>query len=412
MTTEIEFNHSDLLDQLNKRGTLSEKIQSIHQVVKQSCGFVHRIAISIYDPKLDLVSTFAHSTDNGNPLHHYQAKLADAASLHQIYTSRKARVINDLSVFMESTQKHSKRIIAQGFRASYTIPMFDNDQLTGFVFFNSRQPNVFQEDKLLQLDMIARLISLLVGMELSQVSTLRGALKTASSFSSHRDPETGAHLERMARFARLIAHGIARDYGMDDEFAEAIFWCAPMHDIGKIAIPDAILLKPGSLTQEEFNLMKTHTIKGRQLINTMLGNFNLSHSSLSSMMCNIAEYHHENLDGSGYPHRLQGEEIPIEARIIAVADVFDALTSKRSYKLAWSNEDAFLELLALSKWKLDSKCVDILIGNRSAIEEIQSQFQDEQESIATGSLSAHAGAIHLPSPPAPPLQPLQDRSFI
>jgi HD-GYP domain-containing protein (c-di-GMP phosphodiesterase class II) len=257
--------------------------------------------------------------------------------------------------------------------------MYHNEELTGFVFFNSRDVGVFQEDKLPHLDMIARLISLLVSVEHNQVRTLQGALRSATCFSGHKDPETGAHLERMARFSRLIAREISLEYGLGDEFVEAVFWFAPMHDIGKIAIPDSIIRKPGKLTSEEFDMMKSHPTKGCEILKAMLENFNLDSSSFVPMVCNIAEFHHENIDGSGYPKGLKGEEIPIEARIISVADVFDALTSKRAYKEAWSNEEAFVTLREMSTWKLDSKCVDILIKHEKEIAEIQALFMDETE---------------------------------
>ncbi len=379
MTINAEFNHADLLNELNKKASVTEKINSIHQAVRQSCDFIHRIGIALYDSKTEIIRTFAHATDIGNPLPHYEAKLAEAHSLRQIYLEGKPRVINDLSVFKGNGKEHSSRIDSHGYRASYTVPMYHNEQLTGFMFFNSRDMGVFKEDKLQYLDMVARLISLLVSVELNQVQTLQGALKTAICFSSHKDPETGAHLERMARYSRLIANEIAPLYGMNDEFVETIFWFAPMHDIGKIAIPDHILLKPGKFTSEEFEIMKTHTIKGREIIDSMLSHFNLSNSDFIPMLSNISEYHHENLDGSGYPHGLQGENIPIEARIIAVADVFDALASKRPYKDAWSNKDAFAELKALSAWKLDQRCVDILVNNSKKVEEIQRLFLDEQK---------------------------------
>jgi HD-GYP domain-containing protein (c-di-GMP phosphodiesterase class II) len=188
----------------------------------------------------------------------------------------------------------------------------------------------------------------------------------------------------MARFSRLIANDIAADHGLNDEFVEAIFWFAPMHDVGKIAIPDHIIRKPSSLTGDEFEVMKTHTTRGREIVETMMDHFNLDHSNFVSMICNIAEYHHENINGSGYPRGLKGDDIPIEARIIAVADVFDALTSRRAYKDAWSNEAAYDELRRLSTWKLDAKFVDALMDNPKKIMEIQNMFQDEQERTTAG----------------------------
>ncbi len=392
MATSIEFNHPDLLNELNKKIPVSAKIDFIHRVVREKCHFIHRIGVAIYDAKMDSLKTFVHSTEGKNPLPFYQSKLSDAKSLYRIHLSRKPRLINDLDVFKDKKREHSQRIHAQGYRASYTVPMYHHEELKGFVFFNSRQPGCFQEESLPYLDMIARLITLLLTVEFNQVQTLSGALKTATCFSCHKDPETGEHLERMARFSRLIANEIAGEHGLDEQFVEAIFWFAPMHDIGKIAIPDRILLKPGPLTADEFREMKTHTTRGREMIGSMMENFNLAGHIYSDMIGNIAEYHHENVDGSGYPRGLKGAAIPLEARIVAVADVFDALTSRRVYKPAWSNEEAFAELRQLAGWKLDSDCVNILINQADKIREIQQTFQEkpaEQQAAApaTGGFS-------------------------
>lgn len=378
MAITIDCDHPDLLNELNRKITVSEKITFIHRVVRQHCDFIHRIGVTVYDAKADSLKTFAHSTDGENPLPYYQCRLREAKSLYRIHLEGKPRLINDLAVFDNSSQEHAKRINNHGYRSSYTVPMYQDERLTGFVFFNSRLSGCFQEESLAYLDMIARLISLLISVELNQVKTLRGALKTAASLSSHKDPETGAHLERMARFSRLIANEIAADYGFNDELVEAIFWFAPMHDVGKITIPDHIIRKPAALTRDEFGVMKTHTTQGRAIINTMMENFNLDESRFVTMIGNIAEYHHENINGSGYPKGLKGDDIPIEARIVAVADVFDALTSERAYKRAWSNEEAFGELRNLSAWKLDPKCVTIFMENKKKIREIQELFQDEQ----------------------------------
>jgi len=382
MARKIDCDHPDLLNELNRKITVSEKITFIHRVVRQQCDFIHRIGVAVYDAQADSLKTFAHSSDGENPLPYYQCRLREAKSLYRIYLEGKPRLINDLAVFDGSSQEHAKRINHHGYRSSYTVPMYQDERLTGFVFFNSRLSGCFQEDSLAYLDMIARLISLLISVELNQVKTLRGALKTAACLSSHKDPETGAHLERMARFSRLIANDVAAEHALNDELVEAIFWFSPMHDVGKITIPDYIMRKATALTPDEFEIMKTHTTQGRVIINTMMENFNLDDSRFVTMIGNIAEYHHENIDGSGYPKGLKGEEIPIEARIVAVADVFDALTSQRAYKQAWSNEEAFAELRKLSTWKLDPKCISVFMDNNERIREIQEIFQDEQNQKA------------------------------
>lgn len=373
-----ENEHRDLLDELNHRASASERLHYLHDVCRQNYSFIDRVAVAVYDPACDLLKTYAHSTDINNPLPLYQARLSETASLKKIQEEKKPRVINDLSVFDGSEYEHTKRIRCHGYLASYTVPMFLDSQLTGFIFFNSRQCNVFNEASLSYLDMIARLLSLLSHTDLQSVKILHGALKTATQFTHHRDPETGAHLERMAYFVRLIAREVAPQEGLDDEFVENIFWFAPLHDVGKIAIPDNILLKSGELNQEEFDVMKDHASKGGEIIAAMLENFSIRQERHARILHNIVRYHHEKFDGSGYPEGLRGDEIPLEARIVAVADVFDALTSDRPYKRAWDNQRAFVELRTLvEKGHLDDTMVKALEKNYKTVELIQQQFVDE-----------------------------------
>ena len=149
---------------------------------------------------------------------------------------------------------------------------------------------------------------------------------------------------------------------------------APLHDIGKIAIPDNILLKKDSLDEYEQKIMRTHTQKGREMIDSMIENFGLDNISNINILRNIAEFHHESVNGTGYPKGKTQHDIPLEARIVAVADVFDALTSSRSYKEAWSNDKAIEMLLTLANEKLDNTCVNALIKHRTEIENIQRLF--------------------------------------
>jgi HD-GYP domain-containing protein (c-di-GMP phosphodiesterase class II) len=182
----------------------------------------------------------------------------------------------------------------------------------------------------------------------------------------------------MSRYARLIARDLAAGgtHPIDDRTIERILEFAPLHDIGKISIPDRILLKPGALTAAEREEMKRHTTRGLEMFDAIARNFGLEHLEGLQILRHIAESHHEMLDGSGYPRGLKDGAIPFEARIVAVADIFDALTNERPYKHAWTNEEAFGLLRTLAREKLDAECVAALLRNRDAIVEIQRRFPD------------------------------------
>jgi len=214
--------------------------------------------------------------------------------------------------------------------------------------------------------------------EMESVHALTAAVKTSEHITHVRDTETGSHLDRMSRYSRLIAVCLADKYNLDDSYIEHILSFSTLHDIGKVGIPDSILLKPGKLTTGEFETMRTHARRGREIIDDLISNFGLGHFDYVSVLRNIAEYHHEAIDGSGYPDGKKGTQIPLESRIVAVADVFDALTSDRSYKKAWSNDEAFAMLKKMAGEKLDRDCVDAIISRRREVEEIQDQFKEDK----------------------------------
>jgi HD-GYP domain-containing protein (c-di-GMP phosphodiesterase class II) len=210
------------------------------------------------------------------------------------------------------------------------------------------------------------------------VRTLRSALHVASRLSHERDPETGAHLDRMSRYARVLAAELAADRGLPDEFVEFLFLFAPIHDIGKVAIPDRVLLKKGRLTEEEFEVMKTHVSRGLAIVDDVLAHLGMDDIPQAGLLRNVVRYHHECVDGSGYPDGLAGGAIPLEARIVAVADVFDALTSERPYKSAWSEGEAIGYLRERAGSQFDPSCVDVLIERLDEVRAIRTRFPDEE----------------------------------
>ncbi|MBY0497988.1 MAG: HD domain-containing protein [Nitrosomonas sp.] len=371
------FTHQDTLANLHENLPLTEKLRFLHQTMRQDFPFIDRLAIALFDEKTEMLKTYTHSTEgNQNPVSTYEAPLSAAPSLLTIIEHRRPRLVQDLNIFSHGTHEHTKRVAATGYKSSYTMPLYQNGVFIGFLFFNSLQEHPFTPQTLRQIDIYGHLIALMVISELTAIRTLLAAVRAARSMTHYRDLETGSHIDRTAHYARLIARELASRYGITDEQIEHIFLFSPMHDVGKIGIPDNILRKPSKLDAAEFDIMKTHPVKGREIIDAVLDDFGLSAFGHTDILRNIAEYHHEAVDGSGYPNGLKGKEIPIEARISAVADVFDALTSRRSYKAAWSNEEAFAVLRQMSNSKLDWDCVEALIANADKVLEIQQRFRD------------------------------------
>jgi putative two-component system response regulator len=191
-----------------------------------------------------------------------------------------------------------------------------------------------------------------------------------SRAAEFRDPETGAHIQRMAHYSHLIAASL----GLPAEDQALILQAAPMHDVGKIGIPDYILLKPGKLTPEEFEVMKTHSRLGFELLSG-------SESVVLQAAASIAIGHHEKYDGSGYPYGVAGEAIPLFGRIVAVADVFDALTSERPYKKAWTFDQAVSFLREGAGRHFDAACVEAFLVRMDDVLAIHARFQDEDAPV-------------------------------
>lgn len=196
----------------------------------------------------------------------------------------------------------------------------------------------------------------------------KAAVHMLGEAGHHNDTDTGVHIWRMAAYSAAIAHAISWKH----EQINLLELAAPMHDTGKIGIPDSILKKPGKLDSDEWVVMKTHSALGSQILHK-------SQTPLFQMAGEIAMFHHEKWDGSGYPNGLSGEAIPQSARIVAIADVFDALTMKRPYKDPWPIEKAFAEIKAGAGKHFDPALVEAFLKIENEIREIKDSWEQEEK---------------------------------
>ena len=366
---------TEAFEKLSFRESLNSNLISILEIVQSRYSDIGRISVAMYDQQTGSLKSYLSSEGYSEPLAYLEAPFSGLTSLHPLRDDPSARIVRDLTLEPDS---YTARLLKDlGYSSSYIVPIYDAEQFIGIVSFASDNPRRFNHYRSrLQIDVAAKLVSLLVISELFAIRGLQGTAKTLKDVAALRDNETGEHLERMSRYCRIIARYLAPLYKLDDEFIEDLFQCAPLHDIGKIAIPDKILLKPGRLSEEEFQEMKCHTHHGKAIIERTLDNMHMMNKAFSNILVNVVFSHHENWDGTGYPQGLAGTDIPLEARIVRVADVYDALISERSYKKGWSADDVHAYLEEESGRLFDPVCVEAAIACKDQFAEIAQRFAE------------------------------------
>ena len=354
---------------MDKLSSISEQLARIHSRVIAAIPEVNRIACALYDAESDQLTTYVDSTLQGKPLTGYQFRLSDSASLSRIAETGQTRYLAHLQEAIDRGRAHSRWLLDEQYQASVTVPMYKRGQFIGFTFYNSFLPEAFPASVREDLEAYAALIA-------DAIVTSELPVRILERIARLRDSETADHLSRMGAYCRLIAQELGSQGLLDDERIQDIYLLAPLHDIGKIAIPDAVLLKADEFTADERRTMQKHVEAGLSLLDDLNGLCAFSPQRLECLSRIIGE-HHERLDGSGYPLGLAGDEISMEGRITAVADVFDALVSERIYKPAWSEEDAVMELQRLvDAGQLDASCTDALLLNLPHTHAVRRLYRD------------------------------------
>ncbi|MDT8451064.1 MAG: HD domain-containing phosphohydrolase [Wenzhouxiangellaceae bacterium] len=265
------------------------------------------------------------------------------------------------------------------------LPVRDSSRIQAGVMIASAHADAFTGWRGRWLENVGHLIAhaLYKSIHVEQlgVSMVRGLAEMAEK----RDPNTGRHLDRMQRYAGIVARELVERGAVDTarcpRFAEQVETFAPLHDIGKVGISDYILLKPGPLTNSEVGEMRRHPKIGAEVLMTAGERLGAEGEKLLAHAMDIALYHHEKFDGSGYPHGLVGEAIPLSARIVAVVDVYDSLTSERPYKEAWSDTHALQYLESEKGRHFDPQVVDAFVARIDDIRRIHDLFRDRDDPV-------------------------------
>jgi putative two-component system response regulator len=304
---------------------------------------------------------------------------------YQVCRQIKSSALGEFVQVILVSGKGSTAERVQGYEAQaddYIVKPFDHAELLSKVRVQfrlwdaQRQLTVAKN----QLEIYAGELEDLVSVRTKQwTATQDMAVFALASLADSRDPETGEHLQRMRRYAQTVAEELA-DNGpyvsiVNRRFLEDLYRSSPLHDIGKVALPDSILQKPGRLTPEEFEEMKQHVIVGGQTLE--MARDQVGPGTFMDMTAEIARYHHERFDGEGYCAGLRGEEIPLAARIVALADVYDALTSRRVYKPPFSPEDAREIIVRDSGAQFDPNIVDAFLARFEDFRDVGNQAGDQ-----------------------------------
>lgn len=360
-----------------KVGTLNHQLTDIHQRMLTVEPNIARISFALYDEESTELKTYAHSDNQGFELLHYSVPLENLPTLKACAQSGEVRYLNAISIEVNHTTPHSQWLFEQGFQSSMTLPVYHDQTFIGFIFLNSKQKNTFTPKKYAQLKSYVDIVRFVVSSEYDLVQSLLNATKAINAKSPEHWLDSKEHKERISRYARVIALEVASVYQLDDEVIENISQFSKCHDIGKLAIPAELFNKPCSLGQDERQQLNQHIEKGIEIINDIIDDIGSPEHPSIAVLKEIVAYHHEFLDGSGYPYGLTQEAIPISARIIAVANIFDALTSHRPYKQAWSVPFALLELEKMVvSGKLDKHCVNALRYHQDYLKRVSETYPE------------------------------------
>ncbi|MDC0609353.1 HD domain-containing protein [Vibrio sp.] len=360
------------------QGTLNQQLGEVFEQVKDELPQIERLSFALYDSDSDVLKTYADSAPNSNEtFRHYECRLSELPSLLECAEKHQCRTISNFDSDIEPASKHNHWLKEQGFKSSYALPTFYDNNLIGFIFLNANTPNFFCEDVQQSLTPYIKLIKQAASWEYETIKTILDAANSTIKRQPRHMLQFKDHQERMYYYTKIIAHDIADTYKLSDEDIENITLFSRFHDIGKLSMSPSLLQKSTGLAEIEKDKVFQHIERGIDIIDGIISKTGCcSHASLN-ILKDIISYHQERLNGTGYPYGKKGDEIPVSARIISVANIFDALTSHRPYKQACSVLFALLELEKMvANGEVDKHCVNALRRHQAFLNEIISRYPE------------------------------------
>lgn len=364
--------------QLGVSSPLIGTIQSICSTVILSYPCIDRIALTVFEPSVSNETCFqpwvVYELGACIPEHEVDVRTLSFPA----FGSTKNGLFYASSKKSESNTSFEKSQACSDCRSNFVQPFYFEGKLVAAIYFSASDSYLFGEEIKNHLMMASNLVEQKYCNHLQIKQGIKNCVRIISDLMHARDLETGQHLDRISAYSKLIAEKARIHFNLSDEHIRYIQLFACIHDIGKVGIPDSILLKKDKLTPDERKQIQRHVQIGEAILESIDSLITQEFSLANSIMHNIVSGHHERGDGSGYPRGLIMKQISAEARIVAVADVFDALASRRSYKEPWPFQVIKDELRSqANRNQLDPICVEALLSDEKSLELIQHCFSDD-----------------------------------
>ncbi len=387
---------NDIITMLNRGKKTEEIFMMLNTSLRKIIPFNRLSLLMIDESTGEVVTKLVESDREVEYAGMRNFNLSDSL-LKEVAMGKEVLLIGDLGEYLAAhpQSKRTETLLEEGLRSTMMVPLIINNVTRGFLVFNSVEPSAFnsehsffirsisgqisfsiQRAELLdQLELHTKNLEHLVKARTHEIlKTQKTTIFALSRLAEVRDPETGEHLERIRNFSVLIAQILkysGNEVEITNQYLRDLYDSSILHDIGKVGIPDDILLKPGPLTPVEYEIIKTHTTIGYTALKE--ASRDLGENSFLNMAMEVTLYHHERYDGGGYPTGRKGVEIPLAARIVTISDIYDALTSKRPYKEAFSH-DKSVRIMKEESSRFDPMLFKIFLDNEGEFNRIRKEF--------------------------------------